>query len=247
MRELRFWYGWLLRGALIATAAACDPTIGSGIAVAPTPAVGPATLERNVRHTAENVARRNGMEPEDDPDHVEDNGWVQCFHRGGLRLCAKTVGASTQLLLTQFPTFHFTPWADSVRRELLDSLRARFGPDGVRECEWNTRTNACADAHPTRSTRTGDSTSRHNHATTGATSFILEGNRVYALLTFLNPNGSTHAAYAYVDMGAADMALSAPLYDSLVNTGAPGSFVKISQIRTLTTDRIGPMLRFSAA
>lgn len=104
------------------------------------------------------------MEPEDDPDHVENDGWVQCFHRGGLRLCAKTVGASTELLLTQFPTFHFTPWADSVRRELLDSLRARFGTEGARECKWNTQTNACGHAQPTRSTRTRDSTSRLNHA-----------------------------------------------------------------------------------
>ena len=56
----------------------------------------------------------------------------------------------------------------------------------------------------------------------GSTSFILEGNRVYALLDLLAPDGSAHAAYVYVDMGASDMALAAPLYDSLgVNNGAP--------------------------
>ena len=55
----------------------------------------------------------------------------------------------------------------------------------------------------------------------GATSFVLEGNRVYALLNFVGPDGSTHPAYAYVDMGAAEMALASPLYDSLgANSGA---------------------------
>lgn len=49
----------------------------------------------------------------------------------------------------------------------------------------------------------------------GSTSFILEGNRVYALLDFVQHDGSTHPAYAFVDMGAEDMVLSAPLYDSL--------------------------------
>ena len=62
-------------------------------------------------------------------------------------------------------------------------------------------------------------------ASRGTTTFILEGNRVYALLNFVEPNGSEHAAYAYVDMGAADMVLAAPLYDSLgVNGGAPVRF-----------------------
>ena len=59
----------------------------------------------------------------------------------------------------------------------------------------------------------------------GTTSFILEGNRVYALLDFLAPDGSAHTAYAYVDMGASDMGLAGPLYDSLgVKNGAPARF-----------------------
>jgi len=59
----------------------------------------------------------------------------------------------------------------------------------------------------------------------GTTSFVLEGNRVYALLEFLTPEGSTHPAYAYVDMGSSDMAIASPLYDSLgVNNGAAARF-----------------------
>ncbi|HEY2376009.1 MAG TPA: hypothetical protein VGH98_08555 [Gemmatimonadaceae bacterium] len=59
----------------------------------------------------------------------------------------------------------------------------------------------------------------------GTTSFVLEGNRVYALLNFLAADGTAHPAYAYVDMGASDMALAGDFYDSLgVNTGAPARF-----------------------
>jgi hypothetical protein len=61
--------------------------------------------------------------------------------------------------------------------------------------------------------------------TSGTTSFILEGNRVYALLNFLMPDGSAQGAYAFVDMGADNMALAGPLYDSLgVNNGSPARF-----------------------
>ena len=96
----------------------------------------------------------------------------------------------------------------------------------VRQCKRDTQTDACAEERPVQRATTRDSKlSQGNHASTGTTSFIFEGNRVYALLTFLKPDGSAHAAYAYVDMGAADMALSAPLYDSLgVSTGAPARF-----------------------
>ncbi|MGH7650044.1 MAG: hypothetical protein ACREND_18200 [Gemmatimonadaceae bacterium] len=48
----------------------------------------------------------------------------------------------------------------------------------------------------------------------GTTSFVFDGNRVYADVDFLLPNGATHRAYAYVDMGSRNVQLSAPLYDS---------------------------------
>lgn len=77
---------------------------------------------------------------------------------------------------------------------------------------------ACTNATTSRPSTIGART----RTASGTTSFILEGNRVYALVNFHEPDGSTHAAYAYVDMGAADMSLSAQLYDSMrVNAGAP--------------------------
>jgi hypothetical protein len=52
-------------------------------------------------------------------------------------------------------------------------------------------------------------------ARSGTTSFVLAGNRVYALLDFVNPDGSLHRAYAYVDPGRTEMSLGAALYDTL--------------------------------
>ena len=70
---------------------------------------------------------------------------------------------------------------------------------------------ACASAPPSNRQREDARVA----TTSGTTSFVLDGNRVYADLDFLLPNGSTHRAYAYVDMGSANAQLSAPLYDSL--------------------------------
>ena len=185
---------------LIGVVAGCDPMIGSGISVGPTPAAGAVARERNVLGTVASVARRNGMSREDNIEHVEDEGWLECYGRGGVRLCAKAGGATTQLLLTDFPSFRFPHWADSLRRELLDSLRARFDSQSVRECKWDTNTNVCAEARPVHGSPIREPNAAHaSRATNGTTSFIFDGNRVYALVSFLLPNGSTHAAY--VDLG----------------------------------------------
>lgn len=88
---------------------------------------------------------------------------------------------------------------------------------------------ACASAPPSNRQREDARVA----PTSGTTSFVLDGNRVYADLDFLLPNGSTHRAYAYVDMGSANAQLSAPLYDSLgVANGAPARF----KIGRLTVD-----------
>ena len=204
----RFSSLWLLQTAVVGAVTACDPMIGSGISVSPSPGVDSTSLESRVLWTAESVARRHSLRREVDFAHVENNGWKECFHGGQLRLCGKASGNTTQLLLTEFPSFHFSPLAESIRRELADSLRVRFDSQRVRECEWNGRTGTCK-AQPA----------------SGTTTFRLEGNRVYVLLDFLVPDGTTHPAYAYVDMGASDMALAGPLYDSLgVNKDTPARF-----------------------
>lgn len=50
---------------------------------------------------------------------------------------------------------------------------------------------------------------------TGTTRFVLDGNRVYAELSFVRPDGSLHKALVFVDMGSPSMSLSDPLFNNL--------------------------------
>lgn len=49
----------------------------------------------------------------------------------------------------------------------------------------------------------------------GITAFILDGNRMYAQLDFVRPDGSVHQALAFVDMGSPTMALRESLFEEL--------------------------------
>ena len=49
----------------------------------------------------------------------------------------------------------------------------------------------------------------------GTTRFVLDGNRTYAELVFLRPDGSFHRALAYVDMGSPSFEVREPLYSEL--------------------------------
>jgi hypothetical protein len=53
-----------------------------------------------------------------------------------LFLCAKVKDREVQFELRQRFTSRFSLSGESLRRELLDSLRARFGEERVRECKW---------------------------------------------------------------------------------------------------------------
>jgi hypothetical protein len=49
----------------------------------------------------------------------------------------------------------------------------------------------------------------------GTTPFVFDGNRVYAALDFVRPDGSVHRALAFVDMGSPDMTLRKSLFKEL--------------------------------
>ena len=49
----------------------------------------------------------------------------------------------------------------------------------------------------------------------GTAPFVLDGNRVYAVIDFLRPDGSTHRALAFVDMGSSAMSVSDSLFQEL--------------------------------
>jgi len=49
----------------------------------------------------------------------------------------------------------------------------------------------------------------------GTTGFVLDGNRIYARLAFVRPDGSVHQALASVDMGSASMGIARSLLEEL--------------------------------
>jgi LytTr DNA-binding domain len=49
----------------------------------------------------------------------------------------------------------------------------------------------------------------------GTTPFIFDGNRMYAELSFIRPDGSIHKALAFVDMGSAAFAVTGALFKEL--------------------------------
>jgi hypothetical protein len=59
----------------------------------------------------------------------------------------------------------------------------------------------------------------------GTTPFVFDGNRMYAELGFLRPDGSMHRALAFVDMGSPDMVLRESLFKDLkLDEGRPLGF-----------------------
>lgn len=54
--------------------------------------------------------------------------------------------------------------------------------------------------------------SQSKSSTECSTRFIFDGNRVYAELRFLRPDGSAHRTLAFVDMGSPDMTLTSDLF-----------------------------------
>jgi hypothetical protein len=88
------------------------------------------------------LASRRGLRPSFPQNPAA--GWAECFVASPLVVCGKEVDREIQFLLREgiaAPLSRrglrgFSPRADSLRRELLDSLRARFGAANVRECNW---------------------------------------------------------------------------------------------------------------
>jgi hypothetical protein len=64
-----------------------------------------------------------------------------------------------------------------------------------------------------------------NGPSAGTTPFVLDGNRMYAELDFVRPDGSVHRALAFVDMGSPSMTLRESLFEELrLDQGQPLSF-----------------------
>ena len=124
----------LVLAALVLVCSATSCVTTTGIAVLPAPGEGDADSVRGaVYQVAAAVAARHGLTPKD-TDKV--TGLPTCSANSQLVLCAATRQDTVQLRLDERAA-KFTPAADSLRLDLLDSLRTRFGNARVRECKWH--------------------------------------------------------------------------------------------------------------
>jgi len=68
-------------------------------------------------------------------------------------------------------------------------------------------------------------------AAAGTTSFVIDGNRIYARLSFVRADGSRRQAYAFVDMGRPSMDIRQPLFEDLHIEAARGLSFDIGGMR----------------
>jgi hypothetical protein len=98
--------------------------------------------------SAEAVAARYGLSAAVDERDTKKGGWDRCFEHENLSLCGKTTDRDIEFMLSEAFRFQWTPRGDSLAREIMSTLRARFGPEMVQECKWKAardpRASACA-------------------------------------------------------------------------------------------------------
>jgi hypothetical protein len=127
---------------------ACDPAHFAYFAISPHPNEGSDSGLAAVFSLVERIARRHGLSAQRPIDPVE--GWRACFGAHSVTICGKTLDNEAQFTLSEWSGFGgFHAATDSLRREMLDSLRAAFGTAAVRECRWRrSSTDARKDGCP---------------------------------------------------------------------------------------------------
>lgn len=103
------------------------------IAVTPTGSTDELNATDSAVALVSRVVARRGFESHD--RGYNDEGWAGCVVKENVWLCRRATEREAQFLFYQTGTTRFAPWADSLRHEMLDSLRARFGEQQVHECE----------------------------------------------------------------------------------------------------------------
>jgi hypothetical protein len=114
---------------LAATLSTCDPVKKASFGVTPGTAGGRDSSAEAAFGTIARVAGRYGLREVDPADAAGKNeqGWLRCFTVDTVFVCAKRRGPEVQVEMRQRLAGRFSPWADSLRRELVDSLRAPVG------------------------------------------------------------------------------------------------------------------------
>ena len=128
----------LLRIAFVlALAVPCVATsciVERGIAVTPAESTPiDSTLQQAVA-LIRRIGERNGLNPYTDPYQSQEH-FALCMAHETYFLCLKSRHAEVQFRIYQSMA-RFTARADSLNRELVDSLRVAFGPAHVRDCDW---------------------------------------------------------------------------------------------------------------
>lgn len=122
----------------IVAAVACDPTAFGAIAVSPRTVSAPDSTQESVYGPVARLVAARGLTPIQ-PSNRKAAGHEQCFQsstRTAFVICGKTHQGEVQFRMLQWGRLRFGPVAQSIRQELLDSLRAEFGASHVRECQW---------------------------------------------------------------------------------------------------------------
>lgn len=121
-------------------AAGCDVYRTAAIAVAPTPVDRADSVETAAFAVMTRLATGQGLEPYEPRGPEKELNWRKCF-TSYVSLCGKVLDSEVQFRMVQQGRGPLTPAADSLRRTLLSNLRAVFGHDKVRECEWEGQRN----------------------------------------------------------------------------------------------------------
>lgn len=123
-------FAWLLALPFFAS---CDPAHGAGFAVAPQPGSHVEILAASLYDLVGRVSSKYGLQEE---APVADSQWRFCLV-GSATLCAKTNDTEIQFNLHEWGARRaFSPRIDSLRRELTDSLREKYGNNSIHDCEW---------------------------------------------------------------------------------------------------------------
>ena len=122
--------------AFVSIATVCST--GAGIAVSLVPGANLDSAARTAYALAARVTARRGLTPYDPPEVNRAGREMTCFAKRSFLICGQVNPPEVQFSISQRGS-GFSPWADSVRAELRDSLRVEFGAFRVWECKWQTQ------------------------------------------------------------------------------------------------------------
>ena len=132
---------------ILVIASACDPAQGRYFGVAPPPSPRGDSSPTAAFVLVERILEGHGLKPWGPLERAQN--WRACYGLNTLKICEKAIDGEAQFEMIE--RGYFRPRSDSLRRELLDSLRARFGPDAVRECRrWQSGSDPSRDGCPPR-------------------------------------------------------------------------------------------------